>query len=513
MHLCPVWGFRHFPSQDGPTHLYNARVLGIYGAPQQDRLREYYEINARPDPSWLDHLVLASLVGVVPPPVAEKLVLSGFLVLFPLLFRATVSDMKAGGSAAAFLAFPLLCTFTFHMGFYAFCYGLVLFVALLRAFVRGWPDYGSSAAFTMTSLALLLFAFHVVAFALAGVAIVLLMLSRARSARWNAGLLIPALSFLPAGLWAAALIATHKRIRSAAVPDWDPRALFRRIADLVSYRQEELLVFRGLALCIGGLVIALLVRKVRERRWSPWDGFLAVWLVYALLAIKSPAGMGGMWLLPQRFTLMAFLAAILWLGAQRLGRKGDIVATGGGIVLAILLLGIHCQTYARLDDLLDEYDSAIGVIPDGATVLPLNFAVRDPFCGATGVTGPVAPFLHAAARIGWRRDIVDLTNYEAHLHLFPLWFRASRDPWLHVGDVESLPTHLDLSSERFGVIDYVLVWGMKNTDIPDRDDLQEIVAQLERGYSLIHRSPQRGLLRVYRRRTTAAEGAPSRTPA
>src|SRR5262245_61763702 len=86
-HLVPLWTFRFFPSQDGPAHLANASILVDYDNPARTALRTYYVLNRTLTPNWVGHLTLAALMTRLPPLTAEKVFLSGYVVLFPLAIR------------------------------------------------------------------------------------------------------------------------------------------------------------------------------------------------------------------------------------------------------------------------------------------------------------------------------------------------------------------------------------------------------------------------------------------
>ena len=57
--------------------------------------------------------------------------------------------------------------------------------------------------------------------------------------------------------------------------------------------------------------------------------------------------------------------------------------------------------------------------------------------------------------------------------------------------------------EKTGVpVDYVILWGEDQNIPPPRDWPQSVFfSQLARDYEQVYRSPQRGLQRVYRRKT------------
>ena len=83
LHLLPIWIFPFFPTQDGVSHVYNAHVLREYWNPAYD-FQTFYDINWNLFPNWLSHFVLAALMLVIPPLLAEKLFLSAYVILFPL---------------------------------------------------------------------------------------------------------------------------------------------------------------------------------------------------------------------------------------------------------------------------------------------------------------------------------------------------------------------------------------------------------------------------------------------
>src|SRR5688572_6702453 len=86
-----VWLFPVFPTQDGPAHLDNARLLVDLwrGDPTAQR---FFALD-RFSPNWVAHLVLAPLLLVAPATVAEKIVLTIATVLVPLGFRTALGAL------------------------------------------------------------------------------------------------------------------------------------------------------------------------------------------------------------------------------------------------------------------------------------------------------------------------------------------------------------------------------------------------------------------------------------
>ena len=57
---------------------------------------------------------------------AEKLLVAGYLVAFPVAVRYAIRSISRSAGWLAFLALPLAFNYLFLSGFYNFCYGVVL---------------------------------------------------------------------------------------------------------------------------------------------------------------------------------------------------------------------------------------------------------------------------------------------------------------------------------------------------------------------------------------------------
>ena len=51
LHLTPLWGFTYFPSQDGPSHIYNALMLKEYHQHQNYKIRDVWKLNITTSPT------------------------------------------------------------------------------------------------------------------------------------------------------------------------------------------------------------------------------------------------------------------------------------------------------------------------------------------------------------------------------------------------------------------------------------------------------------------------------
>src|SRR5258708_7639932 len=123
LHLVPVWAFRYLPTQDGPSHVANALMLKDYWQ-SGTRYHELFEPRWEAFPNWTSHALLVGLMCIVPLLVAEKMLVSVYIIGFAGSFRYFLS---AFGSQTTPLA-PVWLLFVFNrfflMGFYHFCLSL-----------------------------------------------------------------------------------------------------------------------------------------------------------------------------------------------------------------------------------------------------------------------------------------------------------------------------------------------------------------------------------------------------
>src|SRR5215510_1598650 len=99
IHLVPIWKYDYFPSQDGPSHLNNANVIRNYYRDNFVVFREYFQLAHRFGVNWLTHLALAGLMSVFPVLVAEKILLSGYVLLFMVAVRYAISSINTDSVA------------------------------------------------------------------------------------------------------------------------------------------------------------------------------------------------------------------------------------------------------------------------------------------------------------------------------------------------------------------------------------------------------------------------------
>jgi hypothetical protein len=458
LYVLPFWTVHYLPTVDGPCHTYNAWILRQYGNVEQYPLfQRYYAINIEPFPNWISHGIMALLMFVVPPLVAEKLLVSLYALLFLSGAWYLAGSVKAESRWLAFLAFPFVHNYLFQWGFYNFCMSLALFLFILGFWWRRREKPGLSSAVGMNLLLWLCYFSHILSYVLSLLAIAVLWLATLRRHNWRRYLvhvlvLTPQI-FLP--LWYFARQGTDTLAASES-----SRSLLRsllRLRALFTFGKPQRLFVAVLA---GVFLLFLLLTLWRGNLRGPGggrrpvlrqaDAFLLLAAVLTAIYFLSPAGMAGGTMLKPRLSLYPYLVLIPWLSPP-FGQRGRRIAIATLAVVALLNAGYLIHWYGRLSGEMQAYLSGLDLVRPNTRLLPLLFPHEKK--ARVDVLG------HAASYEALEKGLVDWDNYEATLWFFPTQFRATAPPpviaEIEGGRVASLRTRPWKSRA-----DYVYTWQM-----------------------------------------------------
>jgi hypothetical protein len=484
--LVPVWAVEYLPTVDGPCHVYNAQVILQHGnRAEYPRFAGHYWIDWRPIPNWFGQAVLALLMSVFEPHIAEKILVSGYVILLPVAARYAAGSVDPDRRWLGFLIFPLIYHQLFQLGFYNFSYSLAFWLLAVGFWWRRRESPTLRFAVAINLLLLLCWFCHIVSLAVTLLSIGVLWLATLRRSNWRRHLVhIPILApqiFLP--LW---FVADQQ---GGPIPSlWSLGAMagyLFRLEALFYFGAPQLWIGRVLALAILILAVLTVVGRVRRaegRLLREEDGFLVLSVLLALLFFLSPEGMSGGGLLNQRLSLYPWLALIPWL-APRLGQAGRAVAVGVLAVLAVWSAAYVLRWYRVLDPPLRAYLAGTAQIRPDSRVLPLLFD-----------RGPYGIYAHLIGYTAAEKGLIDWNNYQAATTYFPTRFHGKRGRTHRYTWIEADPNTIDVRA-LLPRVDYVYAWGMR----PDTPAAR----RLRRHYRLIYQDGPARLYVPIRRRGAA----------
>lgn len=487
IHLLPVWSISHFPSQDGPAHLYNAKVLLEVMDPANYQVRQFHVLNPALPPNVLAQVMLGALQRVAAPVVAEKLLLSLLVVLLPLSLLYLVDAVARGRAVLALVGFTVAYHQLLHLGFHGFSLSVSLCLFALGWWWRHHQRWSPGRLIWFYLLAAMTYLAHFAGF-------MALLLASTVAAGWFGLLRAGATAGRPTAA-GATLAAAARQVRVLAMPllplalvglQYHLRAQgdtaiasFRPLADQLSVFGSTLVLasysdwHRWLTpplLLATLLMLGLTLWRRQPPRLLERDALLLASLALAILYFILPwSSHGGGWV-NDRVYLFAFLLAWAGFAAPPAHARWTLAALLVGISLAHV--GRLAWDYRRFQPGLAELTAAVDRIAPHSTV-------AWDYAGGLGADAPadplvrVDPWLHALSHYALHaRDVVLFNNFQASQPHFTLaWGEASRrNP------------------------DYVVAWG--------HPDASRMLARHQARYQPIHQSPNLVLLKA---RTRAPE--------
>jgi hypothetical protein len=464
LYLVPFWAVPgYLPSTDGPSHVYNAWVLGqLAGPAPAPLLREYYYVNPQPVPNSLTHVALMMLMWALPPAAAEKALLSVYVLLAAGALWYLAGAIDGERAWLALLGLPFVWNALLGLGFYNFCFSVPLFLLALGWWWRHRDRPGLAFAVVLDALLVLCYFAHILGAVLALTGIGVLWLASWRRERWRGHLahlaiLVPG-AVLP--FWFTVLRRggpTYPRAEKWSLL-W---AQLSHLWPLWQFAEEGGRTAAVLAKVFAAWLVFSLLREGADRwraapprrRWRMLreeDAFLAFALLVVAFYFLGPDGAAGGSLLKPRLALMPFLVVLPWLSAS-MGRGVRAAA-----VLALALLAVRPAWYAvpcyRAGSReVEAFVRGLDAVPPGSVVVPLIFDRLATKCLRTGLVD------HATGYAAVAKGLIDWDNYEAQTDLFPVRSRpAARHDVL---GIESDPEHLSVR-ELQSQVDYIYCWRM-----------------------------------------------------
>jgi hypothetical protein len=472
LYLLPVWVFKFFPSQDGPSHLYNAQVLREYTNPNYV-FPQFFDLHLALFPNWLANLLEWAFLYIAPALIAEKLLLTVYVVAFPLSFFYFLDAVQAGRNLSGFISFLFIFNFLLMKGFYSFALAMPLFFFILGYWWKhkehlGWKEIGLCNLFMG-----LIFLGHLVPYVLAGSSLGLLALVYFRK-RFRP-ILLTAACVLPSGLLLLVYLLTSssiggnlKNFQFTSLP-----VLLQQLTSLgilVSFNKTQLIFSQTTAAILGSLLVFSLWKDVQDSRkmLAPFLGqrfyflLLAVVLLVVYFVIPKTIGSGTM--LNERVGLLAVLVipAFFREGQHRVWRW---LAVGLGAVLIVNLAWLG-YTFRGLNKYLNAFVVAVPQIEPNKVLLPIVI-------GRNGPSLKVGIFEHSDNYYTLDNGGINVMNYEAQYDYFPVKFKADfqlpLDSPLWVEKIFSHPELINLC-EYASHINYLLIWDSKGKFQPDGVD-------------------------------------------
>jgi len=307
LHILPIWIFTYFPSQDGPAHIYNAYVLKAFNDTEESALmREYYKLNLTLFPNWFSHAFMMVLMYIVPPLVAEKLLLSTIIALFPLSLFYFLDAVHKGKNLYGFLGFLFSYNYLLHMGFYSFSISVPMFFFALGYFVKHKEKMDLKNIAALNLLCILVYFCHILSYGLLILSLTVLSITffcrKPRRAIGFLAYMLP-LYFVMANYLLSNGIGQSDnhfdigqicgRFRSGHL--W---SYLLNTKSLMYFTDSHLIITRLMLVMLGALFMVTLYNRIRQRKiMDKGNHFLLLFVIITAIYFIMPSSMmSGGWI-------------------------------------------------------------------------------------------------------------------------------------------------------------------------------------------------------------------------
>lgn len=474
--LLQIWLPTYFVTGDGPCHLYNAHILhSIWTNKDISFYDHFYSLSHNPNPNWLTHVALATMMFAVNGFLAEKILLTSYVLLFLSGFYVLLKRLSTEVSYWMLLIFIFVFHHLLTMGFYNFSMSVAFFFWLIEAWLRYMDNNEKKYILYFFALTLLTFFTHPLAFAFGCFTCCALTFSYGLSQsapfvtklRYLLNKYLTLFGcFLPACLLFVKFIMKEGNGNGIELKLYQYRLRsFWESNYLVNYAQRETPIVTMIAMLLSLLFVFALIIKFRKgQRINKYDGLLVSFLFSAFVYKCFPDdlfGGGSLIIRVQFFVYIYMICCISYMMPFKIVK--DVAGVFLGVCfLRLTIIKLSCLLPAS--DGVSDYTSAEKYIKPYSVIFTLDFAPNGKNENNDRITDRIYLFSHAGEYMGVKKPLIFLDNYEANTNYFPLSWKDELNPYYRLGKYEGIegwPPYAEIKEykQKCGVtIDYVLMW-------------------------------------------------------
>lgn len=462
-HIALVWWLPHFPTQDGPSHIYNLVILKdllnggrIWG--------DFYVSRLSAIPNLGFHIVAYPLLSLFSPAATEKIFITVYILIMVVSVPFFLRSFDKPIFPFSFLVFPVIFNFNLMMGFYSYSIAIPFFLLAFGCCYRSRnkPLLTQFIIYNLTGI--VIYYMHLIAFGVFVLSLAAVVLSESGGLKDKLRRLFGlALIISPLLINLSAYM-----LRSNDLSDIPLRYIpwSDRIIDLMTLSVATLSSWQVYPSCFLFYVFICLftfgvVNEIKNNhqddrsRLFPDHG--ARWVLYItsallLIGLLFPFNLGTGSFFNQRFPWVILLVAlpILHVPARYIFAR---FTSSILVSISIMFLFGNALAMYQKNSMIEEYLGGLSVnFPQGAYVMP--YKTEDDYFR-------VDVLLHAASYYGINKGAFMFGNYEANEKHFPVSFHETLPKLPNIDQIFYDAKSIDWA--LFPAIQYVISW--KNNEV------------------------------------------------
>lgn len=457
-----VWWIDYFPTQDGPTHLYNLYVYKCL-ANDDSLFSQYYVRGALLSPNLGYWIFTYPWISWFSPVVADKIFISTYILLFGISTPVYIHVINKRPFPHSFIAFALLYNFSILMGFYSYAIGISLLMMSIAAFwffrdsaKRIQVSLFNFFGVTLCFCHLLLFFIYVIV----GVTYFALIIKERNTRLLSAISLWVSYNVLPVLFCLIWWLARHQAIAGdAPVISVAWRLDYRDISNLTMLSLDSYEKYQGgVGIFLFLIILSLCMAALMKRRAMKVISFADKWLIVTVIALIVvyffiPDSFGVLALVKLRLVVVIVLIV---LPLMTYPQNGAVSKLAGLLVITTSMFSMIVNAHAI-------YGESIKVkrYLSWSEYAKMNNSIAVAYHGDEKHRR-VDPVKHAISYYCLAAKCIDAGNYEAASGVFNVLLKPGAPAMPPIGMIQSAPDKVSWSD--YQDITYVIGWGLKDRD-------------------------------------------------
>ena len=435
--------------------------------------------------------------------IAEKILLSLYLVFLPITFRFLAKAISTKGTYIQYFVFPFTYSYLFYYGFYNFHLGMIFLFLTIGLWLKYSQSYQINVKHfsILVLLSLLIYFSHLFVYVIFLAVVSLLTIFKVFTQPFSKvnilnSLKKPLILFAPGVILMIIYLYTHKTIPE----DYSNLANYSQSwfsiqniepAKGVEYGTEGIFT-KWIFILFVIIVCNLLIIRIKNFKAAVNQKSIIWGIISAGLLISFFVFPNGSTFIRPRLLVFFFLFFILFITTQKVNVWVRVISFVVINYMSAGLLVVYIESASDTNNITHDIIEASEHIEPFSTVLPIN-------------DSDFWLMAHSSNYLGINKPMVILENYEASTNYFPLIWNRNKLPFLHLGETDQTQVNYPHNKNNFkSQIDYVLVISNINTPKKKGKNEKEINELLEKYYELTYITDSHSV-KLYRK-TPAFEG-------
>ena len=417
----PLFSLQYFPTLDGPAHLYNSLLINEILFNDNSIVTEFFVLNISLLPNWIGHALLSLLRLFLPGHFAEMVLVIGFFILLPILFRRLVKTINPSNTYLCFLILPFTYNFIFMLGFFNYSLALLLMMVVLNYWIRNKDkEHSIKTKITLFLMFTCLYFSHIIVFVMSLFVLVIYVViplpkKTNRKDSFKRSLTQNHLKSLVITASIPLILSIFFIFEQNAMSGFNSSNLNQLLYELFTF--QLLIVFdsileRPYTLTLSITILLLLLSRIYIRinhppKNSEYDVWITISLLFLLLYFIAPnySGSGGYYSV--RLLILFYFFLILWLNFQKGYKKLDLLLAVPFLVASYQLSEFKVLKMDGHEKLARSISDVSQLIEKNAVIWPIN-NTNNWYYG------------HISNYVGAGTSFIILENYEAITNYFPI---------------------------------------------------------------------------------------------